>query len=248
MHYIYRKLRRNWQTTVVVVAILSGVLGWNGVVLMLLDSALFRTLNEAVTSRIVSVVAEGAGRAQRERPTNFPVLVELRTRARSLEQTAGYFTSTAAVTGLGPEQYLQIAGVTDGFLALLEFRPEIGRGFLPGEYSNGSDNVAVVSHRMWITLLKGRPDNLGHTVVVDGKTRSVIGVMKPDWRYPFPLVEQPPDIMIPLPIPSELGDDRGSYLGILAKLHPASSLEAASAEAGSIFQSYSNARAGSTKN
>ena len=80
-----------------------------------------------------------------------------------------------AVTGfLASANYFRVLGV----------RPQLGRGFLPGEDRPGRDAVAVLSHRLWQRRFGADPAVLGRTVRLNGRNHQVVGVLPPDVTYP----------------------------------------------------------------
>lgn len=83
----------------------------------------------------------------------------------------------------GPDGYaLRRSGarMTPEVFDLLQVRPVRGRTFRRGE-----SDVAVVGHGMWQDLLGGGQDVIGSTLRVDGRSRTVIGVMPDGFGFPF---------------------------------------------------------------
>ena len=69
-------------------------------------------------------------------------------------------------------------GVSVGLFPLLGISPGLGRGFLPGEDVEGSDQVVVVSHQFWQRRLGGRKDALGRKITVGSAICTVVGVLR----------------------------------------------------------------------
>jgi putative ABC transport system permease protein len=75
-------------------------------------------------------------------------------------------------------------GVTPNLLPMLGINPRLGRGFLPGEDREGSDQVVIVNHWFWKNHLGGREDALGRKIVVGEKVCTVIGVLPEQQSFP----------------------------------------------------------------
>src|SRR4029077_14429207 len=71
------------------------------------------------------------------------------------------------------------------FFSVLGLRPRLGRTFTPEEDSEGGPAGLIVRDGFWRNNLDGRPNVLGSTIVVDGKSRTVIGVMPKSFRHPY---------------------------------------------------------------
>lgn len=59
-----------------------------------------------------------------------------------------------------------------------------GRTFLPGEDELNSDQVAVISYRLWQQLFGGERGAVGSSIRVNGAHLTIIGVMPPGFNYP----------------------------------------------------------------
>src|SRR6266853_288111 len=100
---------------------------------------------------------------------------------------------------------------------------ERARNFLPEEEIPGRDQVAILSQSLWQNRFGADPQIVGKTIVLDGKTRAVIGVMPPKFRFPGMtgivcgfLVNQPADICVPLALAQRAWSQRGNhYLQII---------------------------------
>jgi putative ABC transport system permease protein len=67
----------------------------------------------------------------------------------------------------------------------LRVAPAIGRGFRPGEDKAGAEPVALISFDLWQEEFQGSPAVLGSTIWIEGKPRTVVGVMPRDFHFPI---------------------------------------------------------------
>src|SRR6185369_7319692 len=66
----------------------------------------------------------------------------------------------------------------------LGVQPELGRYYTPEEDREGGAPVVVISHDAWQKYLKGTPDVIDSTMVINGHNVTVVGVMPPGFVFP----------------------------------------------------------------
>jgi predicted permease len=138
----------------------------------------------------------------------------------------GAFSSPRSVglTSVGEPAQVMTARVSGDLFRVLGVSPAMGRLYSTEE-QRGAD-VAVVSHAFWKARLAGRPDIVGSTMSLDGKSHLVVGVMPEGFTIPG----SPAQIWTPLALsPVELG--RGNrFLRVLARLAPGATPATAQSE------------------
>jgi predicted permease len=77
-----------------------------------------------------------------------------------------------------------VANVSTDSFRTLGVRPVLGRGFLPGEYSPGANNVVVLTDIFWRKNFHSSPDALGRTILIDRQTCTVVGVFGSEQQFP----------------------------------------------------------------
>jgi putative ABC transport system permease protein len=80
-------------------------------------------------------------------------------------------------------EQLSVAWVTPNAFSFLGVAPLLGRVFGPADAAPGVPGVAVLNHRTWVTRFGADPALLGHTVVLDGEPRTIIGIMPPRFEW-----------------------------------------------------------------
>jgi macrolide transport system ATP-binding/permease protein len=75
------------------------------------------------------------------------------------------------------------ARVSDGFFKTLGVRPVIGRDFYYGEDKPEPQRTALLSYSAWQKRYGGNPNVLGQTVVLDGNSYEIIGVLPRDFSF-----------------------------------------------------------------
>jgi putative ABC transport system permease protein len=116
---------------------------------------------------------------------SYPQYQDWRTRARAFQDLAAYGYGSANVTDLeGPEQ-IQFSYLTSNMFDVLGAQAARGRTFRPEEGRPGGDQVVVMAHGLWERRYTSDPSIIGRTITMDGVQRTVIGVMPPDFNFPF---------------------------------------------------------------
>lgn len=110
---------------------------------------------------------------------------------------------------------------------MLGTAPVLGRTFRDEEMRPGGNPVAILSHRLWQQRFGAQESILGRTLVLDGRPRSIIGVMPAECRFPSSNTA----FWIPLVIdPTDSGDLWGRNVWTVGRLRSGVSIERARAE------------------
>jgi predicted permease len=159
----------------------------------------------------------------------------------------------AASAAAGPATQAQIHLVSGTFFTVLGAQPLLGRIFNPADTATeGSNAVAVISHRYWQQNLSADPGVLGRSITINGTSFNVIGVM-PASFYGVDLNEQSPDMWLPITMqpavmmqPSLLKPDGLFWIHIMARRRPDVSVAQSQAWATVELQRFLTAREGNT--
>jgi putative ABC transport system permease protein len=95
--------------------------------------------------------------------------------------------------------------VTADFFAVFGLQPELGRGFLPAEFANGSGDVVILTHRVWRERFNGDPGIVGRDIEIGERMRRVVGVMPESLRMPAGFGG---DVLLPIDLRPEWPPER----------------------------------------
>jgi putative ABC transport system permease protein len=140
-------------------------------------------------------------------------VVDYRRLPRTLEAVAAWSSGQANLTGGGEPVRVGYAEVTPNTFAVLGARPLAGRTFAQGEDREGLDRVAVISHALWQSYFGGATELVGRELQLDGRTRTIIGIMPPGFQLPTDFGEdaaEPSQLWVPLFV-DPASTDRGSH-------------------------------------
>jgi len=84
-----------------------------------------------------------------------------------------------------PQGTQQVNGVrvSDGFFRTLGVRPLLGRDFHDGEDLTSASSAVILAYAEWQNRYGGRPDIVGQSVVLNGITATIIGVLPRDFHF-----------------------------------------------------------------
>jgi putative ABC transport system permease protein len=180
-----RSLRRTPDFTLVAVLTLALGIGATTAIFSVISGVLLRPLPYPNADRLVQLFApdneRGLPRGARAiPPAHFEVL---RAPSRSVSHVAGYIQTSATLTGQGDAVRLAGVQITASVFPMLGIAPRLGRPFDPSEESAGADAV-VLSYRAWQRYFNSDPAIVGHVAALDGRGRTIVGVMPEGFAFP----------------------------------------------------------------
>ena len=228
-----RLMRRDPAFTVTALATLALGIGLNTAIFSVAYGVLWRPLPYPNPDRLVIVSsAQQTGTGIKTFATWPAVTYEgLRPRVTTLDDLAAYTSADVQFTGRGEPLQLPALNVSPNFLAMLGVNPARGRTFLNGAAAPDDDRAAIVSDRLWRTSLQADPAIVGQSVTIDGVSRTVVGVLPPDFtfRLVIPRLGVLPEADVFLPNRWR-GDPRAASLFLLGRLKPGVTRARAEAE------------------
>src|SRR5829696_5338563 len=241
--YAIRGLRRAPGFTAVAVLTLALGIGANTAIFTVINTALLRPLPYADGDRLVFVWNAHEGRTENLGPGR---MLDLRRQATSFTGFAGIAHISYTLTGSGDADKLAASSVSSSFFDVLGARPLLGEPF----HTNAADPSAVVlSHALWNRRFGADPGIVGRTIVLNGRPRLVVAVMRQDFFWPMitarPGAVPGPELWVAggaADIPRNAVDEdrdmtasrNAGYLRAVARLKPGVSLEQARAELTSL--------------
>jgi predicted permease len=108
---------------------------------------------------------------------------DYRNELRTLEGIAAYHRADLQLGDASRPEQLRGMQVTKGFFKLLGHPPKLGREFEEQDEIQGSPDVVVLSHALWLRRFDGDPKVVGSTVRLSGKPFQVIGVLPQGFQH-----------------------------------------------------------------
>ena len=163
-------------------------------------------------------------------PANY---LDWRSQNRVFDHMANFYPAYKySLVGQGEPQSITTATVSPDFFLTLRAKPILGRTFAPGEEGPGRDNLVVLSQTFWQNQFGADPRIIGKDISLDGRARTVIGVMPSSLQ--FPVATDPASkvqVWVPLHWTDKDRANRGkrNYQAI-ARLKPGVSVQQAQAQ------------------
>ncbi|HSC26784.1 MAG TPA: ADOP family duplicated permease [Vicinamibacterales bacterium] len=182
-------------------------------------AVLVRPLPYADADRLVHLF-EGDPRrpTHQTRALSHPDFIGLRRTTRAFELVAGYSGGSRTLTSDGVPERVTMAEVSDGFFELLGVRPLLGRTFTTAEASPGGPPAVILSHGSWQRRFGADAEIVGRTIVLNGTTHPVVGVLPPEFEFPLRGLAE---FWLPLVV-SQAQAERGywHWLDVIGRLAP----------------------------
>jgi predicted permease len=208
-----RSLSRAPGFTLVVVVTLALAIGANAAIFSLVNVVLLKPLPYPNADRLVHIAGTAPGTDQ---PPVFGVPDELyfeyREAVPALEDLALYGTGSATTRAEGQVDQLFLTQVTLSFFSTVGATPLHGR--LPREEDNAG--VVVLSHWLWKSWFGSDEKVLGKSYSFAGQTREVIGIMRPEFRFP----DERTAFWVPLPLRAAQVTPGGFGANLVARVKP----------------------------
>jgi putative ABC transport system permease protein len=232
-----RQLRRAPVFAAAVIATLALAIGANAAVFSVIQAVLLAPPPYREPDRLMVIWSNLDLAGYQRAPLSGPELLDLREGARSFQDIAAIWTTTAQISGEGEPEQLRVGLVTANFFSLLGVEPRLGRNFEPAEEGQGAPRVVILSDALWRRHFGADPGVVGRTVRMDGGSVTVVGVAPPELRLDFaPDANVPPDLQAFAPFPSKHASDPRDqyYLRTIGRLAPAASTAEAAQEIAEI--------------
>ncbi|HMC77034.1 MAG TPA: ABC transporter permease [Vicinamibacterales bacterium] len=247
--YAVRMFARNPVFTLLAVAALTLGIGANTAIFTIVNGVLLRPLPYGDPGRLVMVWSTNAIE-HRDHDVVAPLdFIDFKKAGAFSELHAAYsFLIGAALTSPSGAEQILVSGVTPGMFEMLGRAPALGRTFTPSDVTT----AVVVSHGFWRARLGGDPSVLGRTLNIANHPRTIVGVMPPDFVFPYKAMLGPSgfsrstEVEAWLPLEFVAADSRQTgvvsltrsarYLSVVGRLKPGVTAAQANAEIAGIAQ------------
>jgi putative ABC transport system permease protein len=256
IRYGVRMLLKNPGVTTVAVITLALGIGANTAIFSGVSAFLMKPLSVPNAAELIRPLEISEDRGLRDE-FSYPDFLDYREQSTSFSGLAAEDLIQAAVDTENQNDVVWGQVVSANYFDVLQVKPILGRGFLPGEDKTaGANHVVVLSHSFWQRRMASDPNIVGKTVQLNDRAYEVIGVT-PDYfvgtKFALAL-----DFWTPISMAEELRRDPGllaerdsHWMNVIGRLKPGVSVEQASAEfdtvAARLNQAYPDMRAATTK-
>ncbi len=220
IRYAARTLRHNILFTTVAVICLSLAIGVNTMIFSVVEGVLLQPLPFADPDALVELNESHPPSGVRRAGLSYANLRDWRERNRSFTTIAGVQFRSLAIADRGDAERYDGSAISWDLFSTLGVLPALGRDFQPNDDRPGAEPVVLLSDEVWRVRYGADPAIVGRSLLVNGRPHTIVGVMPPDFEFPFNQ-----KIWVPLApfVHDEPRDRRG--LMTVARLKPGVSIE-----------------------
>jgi len=196
LRYAWRLLFRNRGLNVIILLTLALGIGADTAIFTVDYATLFAPLSYPQPKQLVTVWSGTNANRLNPSPQTF---IEWRRLSRSFQELSAFAGGTFGISNINQPESVWGMRVTANYFRTLGSPFFLGRDFLPGEDQEGQNHVVVLTHKLW-SHLGADPNLVGHTMRIDGKPYTVVGVLQPGiadrdiFEMAMPLVFSPEEL------------------------------------------------------
>jgi predicted permease len=217
----FRGLRRDRPYAVTVLVTLALTIGGSTAVFSIVDGVLLKPLGYPEAHRLVTI-QEGWNELRLNSSgieVNEQHFEYWRGRATTFESMAQYIVLPANLTGAGDATQIPVGRVSGSFFDVLRVQAARGRVLHPSDEPSGRPEVAVIADACWRQRFASDPAIVGRSIVLDGKMRTIVGVLGPEFRLPTERLVSSGEAFVPIHMDAErvgwVGDHNNEAFGRL---------------------------------
>ncbi len=168
---------------------------------------------------------------------SYPNFRDWQKQNRSFSAMAIFRSSASSLTGTGEAQQVRTEFVSSELFPLLGVKPLGGRTFVVGEDEIGAAPIALLSEGLWRRKFSASADIVGKSIVLDGKSYTIVGVIPANFHLSVPSFPDNNDVFVPIgQWNNPMLNQRIAGLGIhgIGRLKPGVTVEQAQADMDSV--------------
>jgi putative ABC transport system permease protein len=230
LRYAFRLIRRQPMFATLVIATLTLGIGATTSMFSVIYGVLVKQLPYGEPDRLVWMY--GSFRGGDTAGVSPPDFVDYRNGNQAFAQLAAMAISPVGVTvsGSGAPVRLHGSRISADMLSALGVAPAAGRDFSRADEMLGSPAI-IISHRLWQERFDGTSNVIGRSIVVEGRSYTVTGVMPAGFTLPydrFIRLTEPVDLYLPLALDDPDAQNRRFHsLRLIGRLRSGVSLQQA---------------------
>jgi putative ABC transport system permease protein len=161
-------------------------IGANTSIFSVANALLLRPLPYRQADRLVLIDARRKSSSNiSQGPLSVPRFEQVEQRNRAFSAMAAFTPDVFNLTGRGDPEQIPSARVSWKFFDVMGIAPAIGRGFRAEEDKAGGAAVVIISDALWQRRFARDAAVIGRTITLDSRDYTVIGVLRPDFRFAF---------------------------------------------------------------
>jgi macrolide transport system ATP-binding/permease protein len=182
VRYGARTLRKSPGFTAVAVLTLALGIGANAVIFSLVSTFLLRPLPIRHPEQVWAIHQGKQNDPSYSQSMSYPNYKDLRDRIQVLTGMVVHRFDPLSLSHNGRNERVWGYLVSENYFDVLGVRPVLGRTFLPEDgNAPNAHPVVVLNYRTWLRRFGGDPAILGSSIMINGRTFTVVGVAPPEF-------------------------------------------------------------------
>lgn len=224
--YGLRMLVKNARFTVVAVLSLAIGIGATSAIFSVTNALLLRPLAFKDADRLVILWNRSPGLNVVQDWFSPGQYLDIKAESQVFDEVAATIDSSFNLTGQGAPERVEGARVSSSLFPLLGAQAMLGRVFTPEDDQKGKPPAVILNYGFWQRHFAGDKSVVGKTLVLDGNSVTIIGVMPADFslnKEVMPTVNKinNAELLLPLPLTETMRTTRSNEdYNIFARLSP----------------------------
>jgi putative ABC transport system permease protein len=221
-------LQRPGFTAIAVITLALGI-GANTTLFSFVNGILLRPLPYRDPAQLVILDETAPKQGIKSFNVSFPNFLDWREQNHVFEDVAVYQDGNYSLVGAGEPEQIPGARISQGLFELLGVAPKLGRTITAEEDRPETNNTVLISDGLWQRRYGSAESVIGQTLTVNGRARTIIGVMPPGFKFP-----ETAELWVPMALNEQLFTRTDHGLNAIARLKPNVTLGQAQAELNNI--------------
>jgi predicted permease len=226
LRYGARTMMKNPGLTLVIVLSLAIGIGANTALFSVTNTLLLKPLPYEHPERLAILWLRSPGIGI---PQDWPSpgqYHDIRTQNHVFDETAIAIGGGYTLSGLSKAMKVDGIEASSSLLPMLGVKPMLGRIFTADEDHPGKPETVVLTNGLWQQAFGGDPNLVGRSITLDGKPRTVVGILPREFRLSHEVIPaiggiDKAQIFMPLPMDAKEELDYGPEdYNVLARLKP----------------------------
>jgi putative ABC transport system permease protein len=219
VQYALRNIAKRPLFYAMVILTLALGIGANAAIFTVVNAVLLRSLPYPNPERLMMVWTYNPRQGFDKDVGTYPNFEDWRRASQSFDRMSAYSGASVTLTGSGDPAQIRGARVTHEFFETMGTAPLRGHAFSSANGQAGGERAVILAHGLWTRRFGADPSIIGRSIVLNGLSHEVIGVMPASFKHPADA-----ELWMPLARVGEfeaLFRARGSYwLTIIGRLKP----------------------------
>lgn len=230
LRYAFRMILKTPVVTTIAIASLALGVAANTTIFSIVNQWLLRPLPYHESENIVILWEINRNSSSDQGLVSVANYLDWRDLATSFESVFASEFGVANLTGLDHPERVNTTTVTASIFGELNAEPLLGRTFYPNEGGVEDEPVAVLGELLWRSRFGADPGAVGRSIIVNGRSHTVVGVMPETFDWLFGNV----GLWIADDFESRRSDRDNRVILVTARLQPGATPSSAQAEMSAI--------------